>query len=150
LAACSKPTAKPSYSIPFEFNESRVPIISAVLNINPRDSTVHPPAKRLAVDTGAAHSAFFASDSMVADLGKIIAGASLDERMAANGSLVHVCHFPAGRVTVAGLNVDMPVDASARDMTIDPGFDGVLGTDFLSRFNVQFDFAAKKMILTER
>jgi hypothetical protein len=86
---------------------------------------------------------------MVNNLAKVVPNAMIDERQAANGSIVRVCHFPAGTMTVGGLSVDMPVDASAYDMTVDPTFDGVLGVDFLSRFNVQIDFQAKIMTLTE-
>ncbi len=35
-------------------------------------------------------------------------------------------------------------------MKVDPGVDGVIGLDFLSRFDVQFDFRVRTMTLTER
>ena len=139
-----------SYVIPFDLGDAHIPIVSAVININPDHPEVHPPAKRLAIDTGAAHTAFFVSNLAVGDLAKILPHATLDESLAANGTIVRVCHFQTGRVTMGNLSVDIPVDASGRDMTVDPGFDGVIGIDFLSRFNVQFDFQAKTMTLTER
>ena len=145
-----RPAAMKSYVIPFEISESHVPIVSAVIDINPDHPEVHPAAKRLAVDTGAAHTAFFVSNLAVSDLAKVVPHATVNERIAADGEIVWVCHFQTGRVTIGDLSVDMPVDASGRDMTIEPGFDGVIGTDFLSRFSVQFDFTAKTMTLTER
>jgi hypothetical protein len=150
VSGCAQTAPKKCYVIPFEMNELHIPIISAIVNINPNHPEVRPPAKRLAIDTGAAHTAFFVSDQTVADLAKIIPGAVVQDRLAANGLVVRACHFPIARVTVGDLSVDIPVDASGRDMTINPGFDGVVGIDFLSRFNVQFDFQAKTMTLTER
>jgi hypothetical protein len=148
--AVDPPTAKKSYVIPFEISELHVPIVSGVININPDHPEVHPSARRLAIDTGAAHTAFFVSNSIVVYLSKILPHATVQERLAADGAIVRVCHVPNARVTVGDLSVDMPVDASGRDMTVDPGFDGVVGIDFLSRFNVQMDFQAKTMKLIER
>lgn len=144
------PPKKISYVIPFEQPTSGLLIVSAVININPDHPEIQPPPTRLAIDAGAAHTCFFVSNIAVADLAKMFPRALLDERLSANGSLVKVCHFQNARVTVGNLTVDMPVDASAYDMTVNPSFDGVVGVDFLSRFNVQIDFPAKTMTLTER
>jgi hypothetical protein len=51
--AVDPPDPKKSCVNHFGMNESHVPIVSAVININPNHPEVHPPAKLLVVDTGA-------------------------------------------------------------------------------------------------
>ena len=128
--------AKKSYVIPFERTES--------------GPDFRPLPKRLVVDTGCARTCFFVSNKAVSDLSKILPHAKLDERRMANGSGMRVCTFDPARVTVGDVSVNIPVDASGYDIRLDMPFDGCLGIDFLSRFNVQFDFHAKTMALTER
>jgi hypothetical protein len=139
-----------SYVIPFEMGETHVPIISGIINPIPDYPQMQPPIKRLAVDSAAAHTSYFVSDEAVTDLAKLIPQATIDKRRSANGKIVRVCHIEKGRVTVGNISVDMPVDATADDMRVDPGFDGVVGTDFLSHFFVQIDYQAKTVTLTER
>jgi hypothetical protein len=142
--------AKKSYVIPFERTESGLMTVSVIININTDHPDFRPLPKRLVVDTGCARTCFFVSNKAVSDLSKILPHAKLDERRMANGSGMRVCTFDPARVTVGDVSVDIPVDASGYDIRLDMPFDGCLGIDFLSRFNVQFDFHAKTMALTER
>jgi len=144
------PDTKKSYVIHFEMAASNQVIVTAIININVDKPDFHPQSKRLAIDTGAAHTSFFVPVDAVSDLHRIFPQSTFDERMAADGNAVHVCHFPTGRLTIGDLSVDMPVDASGYDMKVDPEFDGVVGLDLLSRFKVGLDFQSKTMILTER
>jgi hypothetical protein len=81
--AVNPTTAKTSCIIPFELTEANVPIVSAVININPDRPEVHPSARRLAIDMGAAHTVFFVSNSIVGHLAKILPHATVEERLAA-------------------------------------------------------------------
>jgi hypothetical protein len=158
LVGCSHQDSRPvdppaqhqSYVIVFEQPEPDELIVSVILNINPNHPEVHPPTKRLAIDTGAAHTSFFVSNETLSNLLRMFSQATAEDRVAADGKTVRVCHFANARVTIGSLSADMPIDASAYDMTVEPACDGVLGLDFLSRFNVQIDFQSKTMTLTER
>jgi hypothetical protein len=148
--AIDPPSPKKSYIIPFERTESGLLIVSAVININPNHPEVRPPAKRLALDTGCARTCFFVSDEAISELSKVIPNAKLDESRIADGRPLRVCEFNPAEVTIGNLSVDIPVDASGYELTLDMPLDGCLGIDFLSRFNVQIDFRAKTVTLTER
>jgi hypothetical protein len=139
-----------SYVIPFTLGETNVPVIAASVNINPDKPEVHPPEKRLCIDTGAAHTSFYVPPSVISDLPVIMHDAALEDRQLANGTIIQVCHIKEGRVTIGNLSVDLPVDACGHEMAADEGNDGVIGMDFLSRFDVRFDFQARTMTLTER
>lgn len=44
----------------------------------------------------------------------------------------------------------MPIYASTYNMAAKPDFDGLIGQDFLSRFDVDIDYDTRTIILTER
>jgi hypothetical protein len=70
--------------------------------------------------------------------------------MDSGGNDVTVCRFDPGRVELIGLSRDMPIYASTYDIASLPDFDGVIGQDFLSRFDINIDHTLGVIILTDR
>ena len=132
--------------IPFSINKNGLLIVDATVSINP--------GKRLplhmALDTGAPKSCFFASAEMVTNLSKIIPGAKLDEWVKSDGSGVSVCRISPAQIDLPNISLSMPVYASTYDMSIVPGYDGLIGQDVLSRYEVDIDYDLSEMILTPR
>ena len=140
----------PTHVVHFDVDRNGILIVDAAINFNPRYSEAAPPNKRYAIDTGASHTCFFASPDMVVNLSKVVPGAKLDSWIAWDGNSVQVCRFEPGKIYLIGLSQDMPVYAASRDLVTLTGFDGVIGQDFLSRFNVDIDYDLGVMMLTAR
>ncbi len=136
--------------IPFTMGESHVPIVTAVINVNPDHPEVHPPTKRIGIDTGAARTAFDAPPDMIGSLQQVLPSATLEDRETADGTVISVCHIPRAQVILGDVTMNMPVDAAPHKSVRGEEMDGVIGCDFLSRFDVRFDFQAHLMTLTER
>lgn len=123
-------------------------VTTATIDVN--TDSPHPTRKRLVIDTGAAHTSFFASEDDLFAFPKAVPNASTDVSVASDGQVVDICRFGRGSITLGGLTVHMPIYASAYDMKMRLDFDGTIGQDFLSRFNVHIDYNAKRLTLTER
>jgi hypothetical protein len=72
----------------------------------------------------------------------ILPGASVDEMQTADGTIINVCHVPGGRITIGNLSVDMPMNITPNS-SIGEVQDGIIGDDFLNRYDVKFDFRGK-------
>src|ERR1700677_490808 len=135
----SPPPPQPHY-IAFVKNELNLPIVLGTINIDPSNPALHPPTIRLGIDKTAAHTSIYLSLRTVANLAALVPGATLQQRQDAAGNTLQFCRFPNGRVTVGDVTVDMPVDAVGGTGELDSGLDGVIGNDFLSRFDLKLDF----------
>jgi hypothetical protein len=149
-APVNQPTVWHEHVIHFEQAKSGVLIVDAAININPQHPEVTPLNKRLAIDTGAACTSFYVSPEMLGNLAKIIPDAKSDVMEQSDGSTVQVCRFDPARLSLIDLTVDMPVYASAHTLEAYPEFDGVIGQDFLSRYNVNIDYDDGVITLSER
>jgi hypothetical protein len=151
LCSCQQLHSGPqpkSYVIPFTMSATNTVVTTATIDAS--TDNPHPMPKRLVIDTGAAHTCFFASEDDVFAFAKNVPGATMDVSVASDGQVVNVCRFGHGRVTVDGLTVHMPIYASPYNLTMKLDFDGTIGQDFLSRFDVHIDYDAKTVTLTER
>jgi hypothetical protein len=140
------PPVEKSYVIPYTLDPSGMMVVTADLTIAPSTTLT----KRLVIDTGAAHTCYFASEEDIAKLIKTVPGAADDMCLSSNGQVVNTCRFTSARLTIGGLTVDVPIYASAYDMGRTQAFDGAIGNEFLSRFIVTIDYQAKTLTLTHR
>jgi hypothetical protein len=150
LAACTHAPPPRPHFIAFVRNELNLPIVLGTINVDPSHADLHPLMIRLGIDKTGAHTSIFVSPQTVANLAALIPGASLGQRQDSAGVTIRFCRFPNARVTVGDVSVDMPVDAVAATGEIDSGLDGVIGADFLSRFDLKLDFKSDVMVLTRR
>jgi hypothetical protein len=140
----------PGHSVSFTIESSGLIVVTADVDIYPGHAEANLQPKRLVLDTRDLHTCFFASEDDVTKLCQSVPGSKLQVVEEPDGHNFQACRFEPAVVRIGQSTVAMPVYARVFNMDMKPDYDGLLGMDFLSNFDVVIDHRNNTLRFIER